>query len=145
MDAFQGLKSVCCSCGQAGDGKWSLCPACRQRLAERQADHLAGMLVSDCVGLRSAVALPRARQTVLPAVREAIRPATGRKRGGRPGRAGARRPAAQSGDAVGAILGGGQRAGVKHRPTLRTQQRGKGKAVFQRKGPGRPGSGQEYT
>ena len=48
MDAFE-AQALCCLCGQAGDGWWSLCPACRQRLADRQADHLAHLAPTHCM------------------------------------------------------------------------------------------------
>ncbi len=148
MDDFQEVQELCALCGQApGGGKWSLCPACRQRLAERQADHLAGMLVSDCVGCAARSRYPERGKPYCPRCA---------KRFGQLQAASAAadrdadqddwRPVAQSGDAVGrdSRRGSAGRGQTSTLP-LRTQQRGKGKAVFQRKGPGRPGSGQEYT
>ncbi len=146
MDAFQ-AEVLCCLCGQAGDGWWSLCQTCRRELAERHRAHLAGMLVSDCVGCAARSRYPERGKPYCPRCAKRFGQLQAASAAAdRDGAQGARRPAAQSGDAVGrdSRRGSAGRGQTSTLP-LRTQQRGKGKAVFQRKGPGRPGSGQEYT
>ena len=147
MDDFQEVQELCALCGQR--------PAVASgHSARRVGSGLPSGKLTTWRECWSAIASGAQRGRVTPSAANrtargarsdsaSYRPQARRPTGTRQG---ARRPAAQSGDAVGrdSRRGSAGRGQTSTLP-LRTQQRGKGKAVFQRKGPGRPGSGQEYT
>ncbi len=140
MDELQEIQ-VCCLCGQAGDGWWSLCPACRQRLAERQADHLAAMLVSECIGCLRPLRSPRRGQPYCPGCQRKYRMVNATATADQD----ARPPVAQRAEPVASDSrwGSAGRGQTSTRPR-ETQQRGKGGVDLRRNRPERRDSGQEY-